>query len=397
MSVRDLVEFLSCSSRIAPQIVFREEIPPEPARFREPVEGLSPALRAAARRMGAERLFDHQAEALDRIRAGRDVAVVTPTASGKSLVNYLPTAEALADGNGHALYVFPHKALEQDQLEKLRTFGRGLFGSRSMTAEIYDGDTPPSLRRRIRAEPPDVLITNPEMLHLGLIPYHGEWARFFASLKLIVLDELHVYRGVFGSHFAHVMRRLRRVTARYGAEPRYLVGSATIGNPEAFTRSLLGRPFDVITRSGSPRAGRHFLFLDPEGSPYTAATRVLSEAVRAGHRTIAFTKARRITELIHSWVAQGSPELAERIASYRAGYLPQERREIERRLFRGDLTGVIATSALELGIDVGGLDVCILVGYPGSMLSSWQRVGRVGRHERESLTVFVAQPDALDQ
>jgi len=397
MSLRALVESLVHSPRLGPQVVYRHEIPPTPPRFRDPAAGLSPALCAAARRMGADPLYAHQAEALDRVRAGRDVAVVTPTASGKSLVNYLPTAEALAGGDGHALYVFPHKALEQDQLEKLRVFGRGIFGSRSLTAEIYDGDTPASLRRKIRAEPPDVLITNPEMLHLGLIPYHGEWARFFASLRLVVLDELHVYRGVFGSHFAHVMRRLGRVTARYGAEPRYLAGSATIGNPEEFTRALLGRPFDVITESGSPRAGRHFLFVNPAGSPYTAATRVLVEAVRAGHRTIAFTKARRITELIHSWVAQGSPELADRIASYRAGYLPEERREIERRLFRGDLTGVVATSALELGIDVGGLDVCILVGYPGSMLSSWQRVGRVGRKERESLTVFVAQPDALDQ
>ena len=397
MSMRALVESLVGSSRLAPSIVYRHEIPSSQPRFRDPKEGLSPALRAAARRMGADPLYAHQAEALDRVRAGRDVAVVTPTASGKSLVNYLPTAELLAGGDGHALYVFPHKALEQDQLEKLRVFGRGLFGSRSLTAEIYDGDTPPSLRRKIRAEPPDVLITNPEMLHLGLIPYHGEWARFFASLRLVVLDELHVYRGVFGSHFAHVMRRLDRVTARYGAEPRYLVGSATIGNPEEFTQALLGRPFDVLTESGSPRAGRHFLFVNPAGSPYTAATRVLIEAVRAGHRTIAFTKARRITELMHSWVAQGSPELADRIASYRAGYLPEERREIERRLFRGDLTGVVATSALELGIDVGGLDVCILVGYPGSMLSSWQRAGRVGRKDRESLTVFVAQPDALDQ
>src|SRR5262245_48038021 len=397
MTLRALVESLVVSPKLAPTIVYRHEIPPSPARFRDPEGGLPYALRAAARRMGADPLYAHQAEALDRARAGHDVAVVTPTASGKSLVNYLPTAEALAGGDGHALYVFPHKALEQDQLDKLRVFGRGLFGSRSLTAEIYDGDTPPSLRRKIRAEPPDVLITNPEMLHLGLIPYHGEWARFFASLKLLVLDELHVYRGIFGSHFAHVMRRLERVTTRYGAEPRYLAGSATIGNPEEFTLALLGRPFDVITESGSPRAGRHFLFVNHAGSPYTAATRVLIEAVRAGHRTIAFTKARRITELMHSWIAQGAPELADRIASYRAGYLAEERREIERRLFRGELTGVIATSALELGIDVGGLDVCILVGYPGSMLSAWQRAGRVGRLERESLTVFIAQPDALDQ
>src|SRR5262245_33713566 len=238
MSMRALIEDLVRAPRLASSIVYRDELAPTPARFREPAEELSPALRAAARRMGAERLYAHQADALDLVRAGRDVAVVTPTASGKSLVNYLEAAEALDGQDGHALFVFPHKALEQDQLEKLRVFGRGLFGSRSLTAEIYDGDTPASLRRKIRAEPPDVLITNPEMLHLGLIPYHGEWARFFGSLKLVVLDELHVYRGVFGSHFAHVMRRLARVTARYGASPRYLVGSATIGNPAAFAQAL---------------------------------------------------------------------------------------------------------------------------------------------------------------
>jgi DEAD/DEAH box helicase domain-containing protein len=396
--VREFVESLVASGSFEGQIVHRRAIPPAPARYRELETPLSPELRAAAARLGVERLYAHQAEAIDLIRRGRDVAVVTPTASGKSLVNYLPTAEMIARQGGHALYLFPYKALAQDQGKKLEVFGRGLMGLRNLTVDIYDGDTPQARRRRIRAEPPDILITNPDMLHLGLLAYHGEWARFFGALRLVVIDELHVYRGIFGSHFAHVMRRLSRVCAHYGAEPRYLVGSATIGNPAAFTESLLGRRFAVVSESGSPRSGRHFLFVNPVGSPYTAATRLFTCAIRAGLRTIAFTKARRITELMHSWaIEQAGVDLAGRIASYRAGYLPEERRVIERKLFRGELMGVIATSALELGIDVGGLDVCILVGYPGSVMSAWQRVGRVGRQERDSLVVLVAQPDALDQ
>lgn len=395
--MRAFVDSLLSDPSFAQQIVHRREVPAEEARWAEPARPLSPAIRAAALRLGVSRLFIHQAEAIDGIRAGWDVAVVTPTASGKSLVHYLPTAEMLEDG-GHALYLYPHKALEQDQLKKLEVFGRDLYGGRSLTAEIYDGDTPQARRRKIRSDPPDVLITNPDMLHLGLLAHHADWARVFGSLRLVVVDELHVYRGIFGSHFAHVMRRLARVTARYGAEPRYLVSSATIGNAASFARSLLGRPFHVVTESGSPRAARHFLFVNPTGSPYTAATRIFVECVRAGLRTIAFTKARKITELIHSWVVQqADPDLARRIAPYRAGYLPEERREIERRLFRGDLAGVVATSALELGIDVGGLDACVLVGYPGSVMSAWQRIGRVGRETRESLVVLVAQPDALDQ
>jgi len=349
--VREFVASLLNHPRLAGQVVYRHQIPPAPARYRDLQVPLSLELRAAAGRLGVFQLYSHQAEAIERIRAGRDVAVVTPTASGKSLVNYLPTAEMLADGGGHALYVFPHKALEQDQLKKLQVFGRGLYGMRDLSAEIYDGDTPGSRRKKIRADPPDVLITNPEMLHLGLLAYHGEWARFFGSLRLVVIDELHVYRGVFGSHFAHVIRRLARVAAHYGADPRFLACSATIGNPAAFTKALLGRDLDVVSEAGAPRSGRHFLFVNPEGSPYTLATCLLAESVRAGYRTIAFTKARKITELIHSWVQQGSRDLSRRIAPYRAGYLPEERREIERRLFRGDLLGVVATSALELGID----------------------------------------------
>ena len=396
--VQEFIESLLRDPHLADEVVYRGEIPAAPPRWGEPAVPLPEALRAAAMRLGVGRLYSHQATALDRLREGRHVALVTPTASGKSLVNYLPTAEMLEQEGGHALFLFPHKALEQDQLKKLQVFGKGLFGNRDLIAEIYDGDTPASKRRKIRAHPPDVLITNPDMLHMGFLAYHGDWARFFGSLRLVVIDELHVYRGVFGAHFAHVMRRLARVTAHYGASPLYLACSATVGNAAQFARTLLGMPFEIVSESGSPRAPRHFLFVNPVASPYTVATRIFLDSVRAGYRTIAFTKARKITELMHSWAEQqGGRDIAKKIASYRAGYLPEERREIEKRLFRGDLVGVIATSALELGIDVGGLDVCILVGYPGSMMSAWQRIGRVGRQDRESLVVLIAQPDALDQ
>ncbi len=263
--------------------------------------------------------------------------------------------------------------------------------------EIYDGDTPAARRRKIKADPPHNLITNPDMLHLGILAHHEDWESFFRKLRWVVLDELHVYRGIFGTHVHHILARLQRICAHYGSSPRFVAASATIGNPADFARTLVGRPFEVVSDSGAPRSPLDVIFLNPVGvSPYTVAVRLLAETARAGLRTIAFTKARRITELIYTWLVRQEPALAKRVAPYRAGYLPQERRLLEQRLFRGDLSAVITTSALELGIDVGGLDACVLVGYPGSLISSWQRMGRVGR-KRPGLVVLVAMPDALDQ
>ena len=380
------------------EIAYRAYLPPQPPRFAEPSTALPAPVRSVLERMEVERLYCHQAEALDLVRRGQDVAVVTPTASGKSLVFYLPIIEAvLAEPGSRALCLFPYKALEQDQLQTLQSLGQGLFSGVHLSADIYDGDTPASRRKKIKAALPDVLITNPDMLHVGILPYHGEWREFFAHLRYVVVDELHVYRGIFGSHLAQVMRRLWRICARCGSRPRLIACSATVGNPLEFASALTGRAPAVVADSGAPRAGRHFLFINPQGSPYTAATSVVARTVEAGYKTIAFTKARKITELMHSWLLQSHPRLRGKVASYRAGYLPEERREIERRLFRGELWGVVSTSALELGIDVGELDVCVLAGYPGSVMSSWQRIGRVGRQGRESLTVLVALPDALDQ
>jgi DEAD/DEAH box helicase domain-containing protein len=341
-------------------------------------------------------LWTHQARALDLVEQGADVVLATPTASGKTLVYNLPALLAAArDPGARALYLFPLKALEQDQRARLEADAAALPGDRPRVA-IYDGDTSAHQRKKLRDDPPHVLITTPDMLHVGILPHHAAWRGFFRALRLVVVDELHAYRGIFGSHVAQVLRRALRVAAFHGAAPRIVAASATIANPGELAHGLTGRPFAVVRENGAPLPRRHVLLLRPEASPYTLAARLFRLAVGMGLRTIAFTKARRTTELLHAWVVEAEPRLAGRISSYRAGFLAEERREIERRLFSGELLGVISTSALEMGIDVGQLDVCILVGYPGSQIATWQRAGRVGR-SREAAIALVAQPDALDQ
>jgi len=361
---------------------------------------LPDALGGVLRARGIEALYAHQVRAIAALESGRDVVLATPTASGKSLVYALPALEAsLQDPNARALLLFPLRALEQDQRKKLAADVAALglpAGAQRPRVAIYDGDTPQGERRKLRASPPNLLITTPDMLHVGLLPHHESWGPFFRNLRLVVLDELHTYRGVFGTHVAQVMRRLDRVARHHGAAPRFVCASATIANPGEHAHNVTGRSYEVVEADGAARAPRHVLLLNPGGSPYAAAARLFRLAVRRGLRTIAFTKARRVTELLHAWIQAAEPALAKRISSYRAGFLPEERREIERRLFDGELAGVISTSALELGIDVGGLDVCILVGYPGSQVATWQRAGRVGR-SGEAAIALVAQPDALDQ
>ncbi|MFZ0051375.1 MAG: DEAD/DEAH box helicase, partial [Desulfobaccales bacterium] len=321
----------------------------------------------------------------------------TPTASGKTLIYNLPVLESLLkDGAGHALYLFPLKALEQDQLKALKELDAAL-PSPFLRAAIYDGDTPPSQRQAIKASPPQVLISNPDMLHMGLLPYHASWSGFFSRLQFVVIDEVHTYRGIMGSHMAQVLRRLRRLCAHYGSRPCFILSSATIARPETFVSQLTGLEVETIAASGAPQSGRHFLFLNPPGGAPSTAAQIFAQAIRQGLNTICFTQARKLTELIHVWSQRLAPELKRHISSYRAGYLPEERREIEQALAAGRMRGVISTSALEMGIDIGGLDVCILVGYPGTMVTTRQRAGRVGRAGRDSLIVLLAQADALDQ
>ena len=345
---------------------------------------------------GIGRLYGHQARAIEALECGHDVVLATATASGKTLVYNLPTLRrALENPQARALYLFPLKALSQDQRRRLEE-DMAALGRLDLRVAVYDGDTPQAARRKLRDEPPTVLITTPDMLHAGILPHHATWQRFFAHLHLVVLDELHTYRGIFGSHVAQVLRRLDRVVRFHGARPAFVAASATVDNPGELATALTGRDFTVIQSDEAPRAERHVLLFRPSASPYTLAARLFRHALAQGLRTIAFTKARVITELMHTWVVEADPALASQVSSYRAGFLPSERREIEQRLFSGALRGVISTSALEMGIDVGGLDVCILVGYPGSQVATWQRSGRVGR-SGDAAIALVAQPDALDQ
>ena len=381
------------------QVAHLEHQPPRTARWADPDPPLPPELTRALASQGIGRLYTHQARALELIRAGRDLVTATPTASGKTLVYSLPVLEGiLADPSAKALFLFPLKALEQDQLTAFNSLAA--MAGLAPPAAIYDGDTPPGKRRRLREHPPPVLISNPDMLHQAVCAYPQAWQEFLANLRWIVIDEVHTYRGVFGTHVVQVLRRLLRLAQAAGSNPVFILCSATIANPASHARALTGRDFapdQVVDDCGAPASGRHFALINPHGAASTTAAHLVGQAVERDLATICFTRSRIHTELIHAWVTRANPDLRKKIAGYRAGFLPEERRKIERYLSTGRLKAVVTTSALEMGIDIGGLDVCILVGYPGSHINTWQRSGRVGRAGRDSLVCLVAQPDALDQ
>ena len=386
------------------RVVAESSEPERPSRLVAMPRGIDPGLVEALGRAGIERLYSHQREAL-KAAASSNLAIVSGTASGKSLAFNLPVLDGIArDAKRRALYLYPTKALAQDQ-------ARGLAALRppGLREAIYDGDTPreerPAIRRRN-----NLVLTNPDMLHVGLLPNHKSWGDFLANLGWVVVDEAHTYRGVFGSHVANVLRRLRRLARAYGAEPRFLLASATIANPVELAERLVGEPFELIDDDGAPRAGREIAMWNPplidkasgaRRSALSEAADLLAELVSQGVRTICFLKSRRGIELIQRFAGEalqrrGKPELAERIAPYRGGYTPQQRREIEARLAGGELLAVVATDALELGIDVGELDAAICVTFPGTVASLRQMWGRAGR-QRRGLAVYVAGADALDQ
>ena len=343
---------------------------------------------------GVSRLYSHQAQSIRSALSGQNVVLSTSTASGKTLSYQIPVLdELIKDPTAHALFLFPLKALERDQCEAFSS----LAPKSGIDVAVYDGDTSDAERRKIRSNPPRVIVTNPDMLHLGFLAFHNSWKKFLSNLAYVALDEAHTYKGIFGSHINQLITRLKRVCARYGASPRFIACSATIANPGEFVSTLIGEEVSVVSKSGAPASTRHFMFLNPFLSPYTIAARLFVRSINLGLKTIVFTRARKITELITLWVMSDAPGLRKRVSSYRAGFLPEERREIEKKLFSGALDGVISTSALELGIDVGGLDVCILVGYPGTIVNTWQRGGRVGRSGQPSAVVMIAGADALDQ
>ena len=411
------------------QIVHIEEIPRRPARYADPARPLAPPLQAALAARGIERLYTHQAAALDAARQGAHLGVVTATASGKTLCYQLPTIEALLVApESRALFLFPTKALAHDQLRSLDGLLTALPG---IGAATLDGDTPWTARDKVRAGAA-IILSNPDMLHRSLLPDHRRWAGWLARLRFVVLDEAHSYRGVFGSHVALIMRRLQRLCAHYGGAPQVICCSATSANPEAHLAALVGAPVTIIDDDGAPQGRRAFVFWNPPvietrrqgdketrrssdqiGPPVSVsqegrrrstnveAAHLVAALVRANVKTLAFARSRRGAELMLRYAREAlesdAAALAGRMRAYRAGYRPEERRELERAFLCGELLGLVSTNALELGVDIGGVDAAVIAGYPGTVASTWQQAGRAGRSQGSSLAVLVAQDDPLDQ
>ncbi len=402
-----VIAALLADSAFAPLVAAHRELAPEPPRHAPWPANLDPRLVAALGNRGIEALYTHQARAVVSARAGRNVCVVTPTASGKTLCYNLPVLDAVArDPAARALYLFPTKALAADQLVELQ--GLASAAELDLKTSTYDGDTPPGVRSVVRAAG-QVVITNPDMLHAAILPHHTKWFKLFENLQFVVIDELHTYRGLFGSHVANVIRRLRRICRHYGANPVFICASATIANPGELAGRLIEAPVDLIDESGAPRGRRHVVLINPpvvnpqlgiRRSSLLTAQRIGERLIRDGIQTILFARSRTAVEVLTTYLREAIPAPPGHpspIRGYRGGYLPNERREIERGLRDGRVRGVVATNALELGIDIGGLDAAISVGYPGTIASTWQQMGRAGRRSGTSLSVLVASSAPIDQ
>jgi DEAD/DEAH box helicase domain-containing protein len=376
-----------------------------PGQYAPVHDFIPPRLREALSRQGIERLYCHQARAVELVAAGHNVVVVTPAASGKTLCYNLPVLNRLLeDPEARAMYLFPTKALAADQLDELHGTVEAMgAGIRAFT---YDGDTPQDARKAIR-ERANVVLTNPDMLHTGILPHHTRWAKAFEKLSYFVIDELHYYRGVYGSHLANIIRRLKRICAFYGSKPQFIACSATIANPRELAEALTEEPFELIGESGAPVGEKYFIFYNPpvvnrqlgiRRNYLHEAKRLALEFLERDQQTVVFANSRLATELLVTYLkdawARRSPEA---VRGYRGGYLPRERRQIERQLREGDIRCVVATNALELGIDIGSLDAAVLAGYPGTIASTWQRAGRAGRRTAASAAVLVASSAPLDQ
>ncbi|HWP99711.1 MAG TPA: DEAD/DEAH box helicase [Vicinamibacterales bacterium] len=393
-----------------PVVTAVERLPPAEARYGEFPPDVDPRLVAALGARGIERPYVHQAEAWAQVRAGRHVVVTTPTASGKTLCYNGPVLDAiLRDPSTRALYLFPTKALAQDQLAELEALAALLAndGGERIAVFTYDGDTPQDARRAIR-DRAHVVLTNPDMLHTGILPHHPRWAKLLETLRFVVIDELHVYRGVFGSHLANILRRLARICRHYGSRPLFVCSSATIANPRELAERLTGEPFVHVERSGAPRGEKVFVFVNPpvvnaalgiRRSYLSEARRAAEVFLRRGLQVIVFAQSRLATEILTSYLkdAVRDADEAGAVRGYRGGYLPLRRREIERGLREGRVRAVVATSALELGVDIGALDAAVLAGYPGGIAATWQRAGRAGRRAGRSAAVLVASSDPIDQ
>ncbi|MFB3890430.1 MAG: DEAD/DEAH box helicase [Phycisphaerae bacterium] len=409
MDARAFIKEITSDRRYRDQIVHVRSIEPREAQHAQPRWRISDGLLSLLRRQNIHQLYTHQAAALDALAEGKDVVIVTGTASGKTLCYNLPVVQRLtAEPSARAIYMYPTKALTQDQFAVLQRWAGAEELAGSLRPAVYDGDTPSHNRTRIRSSA-NIVLTNPDMLHVGILPYHAKWHAFLRDLKYVVVDELHTYRGIFGSHVAGVLRRLLRMCEHYGSRPQIVCSSATIANPVELAQKLTGRQVTLIDNDGSPRGRKYFVLWNP---PFLAADNVsrrsanveavdlLTELVRRRAQTIVFGKARIVVELVYKYAVEalaGEGDLARRIRPYRGGYLPSERRQIEQELFSGRLLAVAATNALELGIDVGQLDAAILVGFPGTICSTWQQAGRAGRASQESLVFLVGYNEPIDQ
>ena len=394
-----------------PHVTAVRRLDPVEARYAPFPDHLDARLIAALRKRGIDQLYSHQAEAIAHATAGRNVVTVTPTASGKTLCYNAPVMDAiLSDPSTRALYLFPTKALAQDQLAELHQLAEllGGEGGGDIGVFTYDGDTPQDARRAIRGRA-HVVLSNPDMVHAGILPHHPRWAKLFENLRYVIIDELHAYRGVFGSHLANILRRLHRVCRHYGSNPTFICSSATIANPRELAEKLVGAPFELVDQSGAPRGEKFFIFVNPPvvnaqlgiRRSYLAETRrVAIEFLKRGLQIIVFAQSRLSTEILTTYMKDafaGPPGAAEVVRGYRGGYLPLRRREIERGLRDGEVRCVVSTSALELGIDIGALDVTVMAGYPGTIAATWQRAGRAGRRSGRSAAVLVASSAPIDQ
>jgi DEAD/DEAH box helicase domain-containing protein len=381
--------------------------PAKAARFGLYPERLNPLLRSALAARGIEHLYSHQAAAVELALAGKNAVVVTPTASGKTLCYNLPVVDAiLADPAARAIFLFPTKALAEDQRLELQRLTDAVGGS--FACHTYDGDTSQDARRSIR-DKANIVLTNPDMLHTGILPHHTKWVKLFENLRYIVIDELHYYRGVYGSHLANVLRRLKRVCEFYGSNPQFICCSATIANPKQLAEAVVEQPFEIVADNGAPSGDNYFVFYNPpvvnaqlgiRRSYLHESRRMALEFIRQGQQTLVFANNRLATEVLTTYLKEACSQLPfshEAVRGYRGGYLPKERRHVEQGLRSGQIRTVVATSALELGVDIGSLDAVVLAGYPGNIASTWQRAGRAGRRQSSSIAVLVASSAPLDQ
>ena len=407
MSVDEIIQSWKKSPNISPNITDLRVFPKREGQYRPFPEFIHSVLREAFRQKGIEKLYSHQAEAIEAIHQGKDIVIVTPTASGKTLCYNVPVLNSkLSSPVSKALYLFPTKALSQDQMFELQNLIDLI--AKPVATFTYDGDTPADARPAIRTQG-DVVITNPDMLHTAILPHHTKWMSFFQNLKFVVIDELHSYRGVFGSHMTNVLRRLGRICRFYGSNPQFICCSATIANPKELAEKLLGREVLLIDRSGAPSSEKVFIFYNPpvvnkelglRESHVNAARRLASPFIKEGIQTILFATSRLQVEVLTKYLKDRYEKRLEEkgmIRGYRGGYLPLVRREIEKGLREREIRAVVSTNALELGIDIGDLDVCLIVGYPGSIASTYQQAGRAGRRAAKSLAVLIARSQPLDQ